>query len=105
MIVKYTDSGQYNTPTTADDAFVAYVSQFIKHGIEMPSWLSAIWNFTLAQNPLGTRAIGAAASNADGWYLFPVQFGAPLQTLQLLFDTGSSDLYVRSWLLPDSLKG
>lgn len=36
-------------------------------------------------------------------YVFPLTIGTPKQTLNLIFDTGSGDFWVWSWLMPVSM--
>lgn len=52
---------------------------------------------------MATPVLRLCLSNSSIRYVFPVRLGTPSQTLYLLFDTGSGDFWVWSWLMPTSL--
>ncbi|KAI0397957.1 secreted aspartic proteinase precursor [Xylariaceae sp. FL0594] len=68
---------------------------YLKYGKSVPAELAA----ALGMTPDGKRSTGSVVTNPeeyDSEWLTPVQIGTPAQTLNLDFDSGSSDLWVFS---------
>ena len=82
---------------------VAMAKAYAKYGIPIPEKLAKAAEAGKAR--LQSRSTGSAPAtpdNGDLEYLVPVQIGTPAQTLNLDFDTGSSDLWVFSNQLASS---
>ncbi|KAH8684826.1 aspartic peptidase domain-containing protein [Tricladium varicosporioides] len=86
-----------------------YAAPFLKHKIPMPKELktavkeekqAALENGTF---PIHERVNGQTAVNTNGLYTFEVKIGTPVQKMNLMFDTGSGDFWVWSWLMPQTL--
>ncbi|TVY80436.1 hypothetical protein LSUE1_G006009 [Lachnellula suecica] len=79
---------------------------FRKHRIPMPKALQiAVDDVEANSTATGSvrRANGQSVAGSSGQFVFPVRIGTPSQTLYLLFDTGSGDFWVWSWLMPKAL--
>ncbi|KUJ22953.1 acid protease, partial [Mollisia scopiformis] len=70
----------------------------------MPEPLQSAWNRLQSREEpgLATRDNGQTITTSDGLFLFPLRIGSPQQMLNLIFDTGSGDFWVWSWLMPDT---
>ncbi|OAA66950.1 secreted aspartic proteinase precursor [Niveomyces insectorum RCEF 264] len=96
--------GNYSVPSVHNAAFVrhgpqAYAKAYRKFGKPLPANLAKAIGASSS-----SKRDGGSATNTptqyDSEYLTPVQIGTPAQTLQLDFDTGSSDLWVFSTETP-----
>jgi aspergillopepsin I len=80
---------------------------YLKYGVPVPDYLIKAVAHTDALHSDEKRATGSAPAapiddEFDTAYVTPVTIGTPPQTLNLDFDTGSSDLWVFSSLTPAS---
>ncbi|CAG8973816.1 hypothetical protein HYALB_00005561 [Hymenoscyphus albidus] len=90
-----------------------YARPFRKHRIRMPKQLREGVMELAAEESNSTslkhkRANGVKTKDNNGLYTYPVGMGEdlnqnPVQTLQILFDTGSGDFWVWSWLMPETI--
>lgn len=102
-----TDSGKVSVKQVRNPNYnfigpLSVKKTYLKYGKPVPDWLeAAVANFTTGLGlDLDKRSTGSATTtpidNLDDAYVTPVQIGTPAQTLNLDFDTGSSDLWVFS---------
>ncbi|ORY61643.1 eukaryotic aspartyl protease [Pseudomassariella vexata] len=99
-------SGDFSVEQVRNPGYVrngpaALAKAYLKYGQPLPEGLAA----TIANLTLSKRATGSATTTPEEYdieYLTPVQIGTPAQTLNLDFDSGSSDLWVFSSLTPTS---
>lgn len=97
---------QVRNPNYKFNGALSVKKTYLKYGKPVPDWLEqAVANIT-AELGLEGRATGSASATPidsfDDAYITPVQIGTPAQTLNLDFDTGSSDLWVFSSSTPSS---
>ncbi|WYZ44650.1 hypothetical protein EsH8_VII_001086 [Colletotrichum jinshuiense] len=95
---------QIRNPRYVRHGPLALAKAYRKYKVALPADLAnAVANITAGG--LAERATGSVAANPQDYdveYLSPVQIGTPAQTLNLDFDTGSSDLWVFSTSTPSS---
>jgi hypothetical protein len=77
-------------------------STYLKTKTIMPPALQAAWDEEQANQKRGgsrirPRDTGYMTDLSGGYYLFPVEIGTPAKPFNLLFDTGSSDLWTWGW--------
>ncbi|KAI1813402.1 eukaryotic aspartyl protease [Poronia punctata] len=97
---------------------MALAKAYYKYGADVPADLQSyveqiLKEFAIAENPDGKDdgakvpqgQVAATPKKFDSEYLCPVQIGIPPQTLNLDFDTGSSDLWVFSSETPPGQVG
>ncbi|KAK3948268.1 aspartic peptidase domain-containing protein [Pseudoneurospora amorphoporcata] len=111
---KYTVSQQHN-PSYKFNGAVSVYKTYLKYGAKVPDYLvqavavhfgvstDDVLNKVFTHNKVGRDKGSAAAIPIDKYdvaYVTPVSIGTPAQTLNLDFDTGSSDLWVFSSSLP-----
>lgn len=97
---------QVRNPNYKFNGALSVKKTYLKYGKPVPDWLEeAVANIT-AELGLEGRSTGTASATPidsfDDAYITPVQIGTPAQTLNLDFDTGSSDLWVFSSSTPSS---
>lgn len=86
---------QVHNPHYVRNGAAALAKAYRKYGAPMPDYLTSALNHTYTKR----AATGSAVTTPEPYdveYLTPVSIGTPAQTLNLDFDTGSSDLWVFS---------
>jgi hypothetical protein len=78
----------------------ALAKAYLKYGGQMPDDLVQAMARYKHEKRAGSGGATTTPVNGDVEWLTPVQIGTPAQTLNLDFDTGSSDLWVFSSLTP-----
>ncbi|KAI1110316.1 secreted aspartic proteinase precursor [Nemania sp. NC0429] len=106
--------GSFSVPQVAHPNFKPHgptqlAKALAKYGASLPDGLAhTVANFD-ASRRLAARTSGSAMATPEQYdiqYLTPVQIGTPPQTLNLDFDSGSSDLWVFSTAMtPSSVRG
>ena len=84
---------------------LALAKAYIKYGAEVPSDVQGAVERIINELGLEKRVTGTVAAvpvEYDTEYLCPVEIGTPPQTLNIDFDTGSSDFWVFSSSTPTS---
>ncbi|GKT64158.1 secreted aspartic proteinase precursor [Colletotrichum tofieldiae] len=95
---------QIRNPRYVRSGPLALAKAYRKYKAPLPEDLAAVVA-NISAAGLVQRATGSVAANPQEYdieYLSPVQIGTPAQTLNLDFDTGSSDLWVFSTSTPAS---
>lgn len=92
---------QVHNPYYVRNGAAALAKAYRKYGAPLPDYLTSALNHTYTKR----AATGSAVTTPEEYdteYLTPVSIGTPAQTLNLDFDTGSSDLWVFSTELATS---
>jgi hypothetical protein len=92
---------QVRNPHYVRNGAAALAKAYRKYGAPLPDYLTQALNHTYTKRATTGSAV-TTPEEYDTEYLTPVSIGTPAQTLNLDFDTGSSDLWVFSTELASS---
>ncbi|KAH6647183.1 aspartic peptidase domain-containing protein [Truncatella angustata] len=92
---------QVRNPHYVRNGAAALAKAYRKYGAPLPEYLTQALNHTTTKRATTGSAV-TTPEEYDVEYLTPVSIGTPAQTLNLDFDTGSSDLWVFSTGLASS---
>ncbi|KAK3356762.1 aspartic peptidase domain-containing protein [Lasiosphaeria hispida] len=97
---------QLRNPNYRFSGPVSIYKTYLKYGVAIPDELAKTVASILGEAEVKRRGTGSAGAipidDSDTAYITPVTIGTPPQTLNLDFDTGSSDFWVFSSHLPTS---